>query len=255
MKTNAITKFFKELHLSMRKHSPEILTGLGIAGMLTTTITAVRATPKALMLIEKKKQEKQTDKIKPIDVIRVAWKCYIPSIVIGIASTGCIIGASAVNLRRNAALATAYSLSESALKLYKDKVIETIGEKEEQKVRDAIARDRVEKTPLKTNEVIITERGNTLCLDVLSGRYFTSDMETIKKAVNEMNHRMLQEMYVSLNDFYYEIGLESTKIGDRLGWNSFRGLIELSFSSQLASDGRPCLVIDYSNPPTYDYDK
>ena len=35
------------------KHSPEILTGIGIAGMVTTTVMAVRATPKALDLLEK----------------------------------------------------------------------------------------------------------------------------------------------------------------------------------------------------------
>ena len=60
-------------------------------------------------------------------------------------------------------------------------------------------------------------------------------------------------MYVSLNDFYYEIGLPSIKLGDDIGWNIDNGYIDLHFSSQLAEDGRPCLVIDYLYGPRYDY--
>ena len=86
-----------------------------------------------------------------------------------------------------------------------------------------------------------------------SGRYFKSDIEKIKKAECELNRQMLDDMYVSLNDFYYEIGLDSVKLGDELGWNVDSGYIDLSFSSQLASDGTPCLVIDYSVAPRYDY--
>ena len=173
MKTKTLSKIIKEISLSIKKHSPEILTGIGIAGMLTAIVTSVRATPKALKLIEEKKKELQVNKLKTIDIVKPSWKCYIPSAGISVVSISCIIGASAVNTRRNAALATAYSLSESALKLYKEKVIETIGEKEEQKVRDAVSKEHVERRPIEKNEVVITERGNTLCLDVLSGRYFT----------------------------------------------------------------------------------
>ena len=56
-----------------------------------------------------------------------------------------------------------------------------------------------------------------------------------------------------LNDFYYEIGLDNIKLGDELGWNIDDGYIDLSFSSQLASDGTPCLVIDYKIAPRYDF--
>ena len=46
-----------DVKTTLSKHAPEILTGIGIAGMVTTTVLAVRATPKALMLIDAKKQE------------------------------------------------------------------------------------------------------------------------------------------------------------------------------------------------------
>ncbi len=92
-------------------------------------------------------------------------------------------------------------------------MIETIGEKKEQTVRDAIANDRINKNPVSRREVIITEKGNTLCYDAISGRYFKSDIDKLKKAENELNRRMRDEMYISLNEFYYEIGLNPTKIG------------------------------------------
>jgi len=244
-----LSNIAKGVRTAMIKHSPEILTGIGIAGMITTTVMAVRATPKAIKLIEEEKDRQNKESLKPLDVIKTTWKCYIPAAITGGLSIACLIGASSVNARRNAALATAYTLSESALKEYQEKVIETIGEKKERAIRDAIAKDRIEQDPVTSKEVIITERGNTLCYDTCSGRYFKSDIDKLKKAENELNRRMRDEMYISLNEFYYEIGLNPISIGDDLGWHIDRGYIELSFSSQLADEGTPCLVIDYRVAP------
>lgn len=248
-----LSQIAKSVQMTVSKHSPEILMGIGIAGMLTTTILAVRATPKALRLIDEKKEELETDKLTPVDTVKTCWKCYIPAAVSGSLSVACLISANSVNARRNAALATAYALSETALKEYQEKVVETIGEKKEQVVHDAIAKDKVTKNPVSTSEVIITEKGNTLCYDTVSGRYFKSDIEKLKKAANELNFRLRDEMYVSVNDFYYEIGLKSISIGDDIGWNIDRGYINLKFSSQLADDGTPCLVLSYGVGPRYDY--
>lgn len=251
-----LSNIAKSLQVAMRKHSPEILTGIGIAGMITTTILAVKATPKALMIIEEHTGYNHDGFIEgpsKTEIVKLTWKCYIPSAIIGGVSICCLIGASSVNFRRNAALATAYTLSESALKEYQEKVIETIGEKKEQSIKDAIAKDKLEQNPIVNREVIITEKGNTLCYDVISCRYFRSDIDTIKKIVNELNRRMRDEMYISLNDFYYELGLNGSSMGEDLGWNIDDGYIDLNFSSQLAEDGTPCLVIDYQLEPRYDY--
>jgi len=250
-----LSKIAKGIRTAISKHSPEILTGIGIAGMVTTTVMAVRATPKALILIEDKKAENDVDELTLVETIKTVWTCYIPAAVTGCLSIFCLIGASSVNVRRNAALATAYTLSESALKEYQGKVIEAIGEKKEQSVRDAIAKDRIDRDPVSNREVIITERGNTLCYDVISGRYFKSDIEKLKKAENELNRQMRNDTYISLNEFYYEIGLNPTSIGDDLGWSIDHGYIDLNFSSQLADDGTPCLVIDYQVAPRYEYNR
>lgn len=243
----------KTIRSGLAKHSPAILTALGITGMIGTTVLAVKATPKALDLIENKKEELDKDKLTVVETVKATWKCYVPAAITCATSAACLIGASSVHTKRNAALATAYKLSESALIEYRDKVVETIGEKKEQSVRDAIAKDHVEKNPVTNNEVIITDRGYTLCYDELSGRYFYSDIEKIKKAANELNRQMLNDMYVSLNELYYELGLEGTKLGEQMGWNVDRGLIDLKFSATVSADDRPCIVLDYRVPPMYDY--
>jgi len=248
-----LSKITKSIRTVVNKRSPEILTGIGIAGMITTTVMAVKATPKALVLIEERYRDESDERPRWKTYIKGAWTCYIPSAVVGTLSIFCLIGASSVNVRRNAALATAYTLSESALKEYQEKVIETIGEKKEESVRDAVAKDRVDRNPVSSREVIITERGNTLCYDVISGRYFKSDMDKLKKIENELNRRLRDEMYISLNEFYYEIGINPISIGYDLGWNIDHGYIELTFSSQLADEGTPCLVIDYRVAPRYEY--
>lgn len=238
------------------KRSPEILTGIGIAGMITTTVLAVRATPKALQLIEEKKNEDWVDELSPLEVVKTAWKPYVPAAVTGITSVACLIGASSVNAKRNAALATAYKLSETALTEYREKVIETIGEKKEKTVRDKVAEERVKKNPVSKSEVIITNNGTTLCFDPISARYFKSSIDKIKRAENELNKQMLHDIsgYVSLNDFYDELGLDHTSVGDDLGWNVDR-LIDISFSSQLNDNGEPSVVLDYLVAPKYDFYK
>ena len=255
MKATNVSNFVNSIKTTLIKRSPEILTGIGIAGMITTTVLAVTATPKALKQIEEKQKEEQVDHLTPVETVKTAWKPYIPAAVTGTVSVACLIGASSVSARRNAVLATAYSLSETALKEYREKVIETVGEKKEEVIRDKVAKERIEKNPVKNQEVIVTEKGNTLCYDVISGRYFKSDIEKIRKVENYLNKKMIDERYVSLNDFYYELGLKCTSLGNDLGWNINDGLINLNFSSQLTEDEEPCLVIDYNIAPRYDYSK
>lgn len=250
-----LTNFFKSTRTFLEKHSPEILTGIGVTGMITTTVLAVKSTPKALILIEEKKKELGIDELTAIEVIKIAWKPYIPALALGIASISCIIGASAVNAKRNAALATAYAISERTLVRYRDKIIDTIGEKKEKEVREKIAQDEVDKNKVSNNGVIVTSKGNTLCRDAISGRYFRSDIDKIKKIVNELNRQMIYQNYISLNDFYYELGLDSVKNGSVLGWNLDSGLIELDFSTCLAENDEPCVVIDYLVGPRYEFDK
>lgn len=255
MQPKKFSKIGSHIKAGISKHSPEILIGVGIAGMLTTTVLAVKATPKALTLIEEKKKEKGLERLTVVDTVKATYKCYLPAAGLAAASIACLVGSNKISAKRTAVMTTAYTIADTAYREYRSKVIETIGEKKEEAIRDKIAKDKIEKNPVEKNEVVIIDKGNTLCYDVLSGRYFKTDIDKIKKAENELNRTLIYDMYVSLNDFYRKVGLEELPLGDELGWKCDDGLLELSLSSQLTSNDEPCLVINFNVSPRYDYYK
>lgn len=258
MKTNDIQKTVRNLGHVMSKNSPTILTGLAVAGLVSTTVLAVKATPKALELIEEERlyreSESENGSVEPFnlkDFILLTWKCYIPATAMGVVTMACIISANSINLKRNAALASMYSLSEVALKEYQAKVVETIGKNKEQKIKDDIKQDRINNNPVRESEIIVTGKGDTLCYDSLSGRYFKSDIEHIRRSLNKLARDMMSDMFISLNDVYYALDLSSTKLGDLVGWHVDDGLVEPEFGSLLTENGVPCLVLDFVDEPRY----
>lgn len=252
-----LARLLKNAQSSVIKHSPEILTGLGIAGMITSTVLAVKATPKALKLIEEEKEREEVDELTALETVKVAWKPYIPAIATTIVSTACLIGASSVSARRYTALTAAYKLSESALAEYHEKVVESIGETKERVIRDKVNQEQIDKNPINNSEIYITKEGDTTFLDPLSKRYFKCDIDLIRKTENKLNKEMLHDPfgYVSLNDFYDEIGLDRTDLGDKIGWNIGKGMIDIHISPGLTKDDKPCIVLDFTVPPAWDFDK
>jgi hypothetical protein len=255
VKVPDVSNIAKTVQTKAVKHSPEILTGLGIAGMFFSVVSAVKATPKALELIENAKEEKvrkiHETTLSKTEVVKATWKCYIPTAISLGLSTTCLIAGNTVNGRRNTTLAAAYALSESALKEYQSKTLEIAGPKKEQQIKDAILKDKVEKNPVKSTEVLMTGNGETLCMDSVSGRYFKSDKTKIDATVNKLNFQLRREMFVPLNDLYYELGLPPTKLGGDLGWNVDDGEIEFYYSYAGADNGDPCMVVDYNIKPQY----
>lgn len=250
-----LPKSLRTFEMSVRKHSPEILTGIGVAGFLTSTILAVKATPKAMTLLdERKKKERlsKNTKLPPVEIIKTTWKCYVPTVATAAIATSCVIGGQAKSLKRNTALAAAYSMSRSALKTYQDKVIETIGEKKEREIQDEIAKDKIKNAPVGKNEIIVAGDGKIRCYDPTSNRYFYSTVDHLRKTEIKLAKDLISSMFVSLSDYYYEVGLSPTNISDDLGWNSDDDL-ELSFSSQLDENDNPCLVVSFMVGPRTDY--
>lgn len=251
-KTN-VKGLAKSVKYNVGKYTPQILIGVGIAGMVTTTVLAVKATPKAMLLMNEAQREKGSD-LTVKEKIQVAWKPYIPAVATGVISVGCLIGSSNVSTRRTAAIATAYKLSETALSEYKDAVIETIGEKKEKQIKEKVASEKIKNNPVDSSQVVITGGGETLCYDTISGRYFKSDIEKIKKVENEINYALRNDDYISLNYLYDRLGLANTSIGEDLGWNIDRdGYLEFNLGSHIADNGQPCIVLDYNVAPKYDY--
>lgn len=255
---NVVTLFASE-------HRTSLMVGGGIAGMVIAGVTAVRVTPKASMLLEERRCSKHDAYLENTeanpqltikDYIQVTWKYYLPPIALATVSAGAIIFAHKVDRKENAALAAAYAISESRLKEYSEKVLETVGEKKEKEVRNAIDKDRVNNNPPVDGEIISTGQGDTLCMDAWNGRYFYSDIEVLRRAAVDLSRAVLNDETVTLNDFYDRIDLPQTKNGDFFAWEigNHHEMIELSFSSQLDFKKRPVLVMDFKFAPTY-YDR
>lgn len=256
MKFN-VNKVFKTVQKNVSKHGPAILTGVGIAGMITTTVLAVKATPKALEKIEVAKREEKKEKLTPVETVKVAWKPYIPAAITCVASTACLIGANTVNAKRNAALATALKLSETAYNEYRDKVVEEVGEEKEKVIREKANEERIKQQLVFHEEgVVHTGNGNTLFYEPISKTVFRSSRNSIEKSINDLNWKMTygNEPYISLEDFLDALKLPSYALGNELGWSTVKGLIDVTFTPATTDVGEPCLSIEYLIPPEWDFD-
>lgn len=247
------TKFAKEFG----KRSPVILITLGIGSGIAAIPLTVKATLKASELIEEEKcarvERDESEEMTAVEVVKTAWKPFVPVAATSVFSVACLIGSFSVHSRRNAALAAAYKISETALANFKDAAIEELGEKKVTEIKKKASTKHMEDTPYKSTEVVMIGNGTVLCYDDISGRYFKSDRETIRAAVNDCNYQLQNEMFISLNDFYEKIGLPYTSYGSKAGWNIDQYPFEVLFDSKIADDGTPCMVISYNIEPRINY--
>ena len=236
------------------QNSSSVLLGIAIAGVVSTGFAVAKASIKADKILEEMEYTAETtpttkEKFKAVAPI------FIPSIVIGSATITCMCVSHSIDLRRQAALASLYSISEKAIKEYESKVKEVVGEKKAGQIKDEIHKDHITNNPPVEDDIIRTGNGDTLCYDEWSGQYFYSDAETIRSAVNTLNEAMNNsDDFISLNALYYELGIRQTKLGDEIGWHRhYEGLIDLMFSSQLSQNNKPCLVMDFYNSPGFKF--
>lgn len=258
-----LTSLSKLILKFTQDNSPSLLTAVGVAGTVTTAVLAAQAGFQAGRIIEEETEAEAKAALLANkefylpdlqQKFLMTWHLYIPPVLTGAITVSCIIGATLIQNRRAAALAAAYSLSERAAREYKDKVLEKFGETKERQVRQAIAEDRVRENPAPQTLVNEIPESQVLCYDSYTARYFRSDMETLRRAENQINHMIVHNMYASLSDFYSHIGLDRTKISDDVGWNADR-MLELRFSTTISDNDRPCLVMDFDVEPIRGYSR
>jgi len=241
-----------------KEHSPEILIGAGVVGMATSSVLAVRATPRALELMEDKKAELGVTYLTRKEVAQTTWKQYIPAIGLGVVSASCIILGTSQNMRRNTALATVYALSESTLREYEVKTKELVGEEKAKEIDTEVNKSVALKRQVQTNTIIEnrdsgyvahTGNGDTLIYDSLSGRFFRSSVNAVERAVNSVNHSLNNEYIMTMNDLYNEMDVPTVGVGSLLGWKSDKESIEITFDSDVDKLGNPFLILSYINKP------
>lgn len=236
--------------------NPAVLTGVGVAGLVSTSVLAFRVGHLVGMNYDRYSdayEEAGRSRLKTI--LKQEWREFIPVLAVGGMTITAIIASQRISSGRVAAIAGAYSVTDQAFREYREKVTEQIGKNKEQGVRDAIAQDHVSVNPPDANLIVFADTTDTIMLDKLTGRYFTSNIEKVRKAANDINQKIINEMYASQNDFYELIGLPKIGMGDDLGWNT-DGMLDLNFSAAIIPEsGKPCVVIDYRFQPIMDFYK
>ena len=273
----------------VEQKSPAILTGIGIGSFVGCAVLAVKATPKAIQLMDMRAQEKYCEFLEPatppneyetyeewldikdltvvpprvyfnvltpVEVVKSSWKAFIPAVSLGVVGIVCLIGAARVSSARNAAFAGAASIAEKALYEYQQKVIDILGEDQANEIRDELAKDRVVKIDAADisgeNETVCSRPGGSWIYDPITDRKWKSDLETVRAAMNDFNHDLIGGVYGTLNDWYYCLGVKGVSIGDDLGWCSDK-LLDIRFSAMVLDNGEPAIVLDYETLPNAKY--
>ena len=248
LKLSILTKQAKK---AIADNSPAILTALGVTGTLTVAYLTGKASFKAAEIIREAEAERETKgdpELDNWDKVDLVWREYIPAAGIAAMTVSAIIGANHISTKRVAAFASAYSMAEKGFNQYKDKVLEKVGEKKEGEIRDEVARQHLKDHPYSRSPIIITGHGDHLCFDSYSGRYYQSDIERVKSAVNDINYQVHAQDSASLSDYWALIGLEPTQVSDDIGWTPDRKL-DIHYTSELTKEGVPCLVTTFLNTP------
>lgn len=233
------------------KHEPELLMGAGISGMIFATVYSVRATSLAIKKLQAVDEQNLTKKKK----FKLVWRLYLPVVASLGVSTACIIGGNRVSNKRTAALAAAYTVSETALQEYRNKTMEIVGPKKEQQIHEAVSADATTQAYNNGNTtVVLTGDGDSLFYEPLSGRFFKTNWNKVLRAANELNSAALTGIdgTITLSDWFDKLGLAKTEISDTMGWNidnGPKGLIEVTIDSSITPENVPCGSIFYVNRP------
>ena len=233
----------------LKRNSSTILTCVGAVGVVATTVTAVRATPKAMRLIEQGKEEKGAELTK-FETVKMAGPAYIPTVVLGVSTIACIFGANILNHRNQASLMSAYALVDRSYKDYRAKVEELYGEEGTAQVKAAIAKDTYEEGAYEL------EDGKRLYYDFYSERYFESTPAEVKRAEYELNRTLMMEDIAYLNEWYHHLDLEPLEHGLDWGWNTCANMdaywqtwIDFHHEKVVMDDGLECIIISFLQDP------
>jgi len=241
----------KSITAATKKRSPELLIGVGIGGMIAAIVTAVRATGDMNKDIEKVKEEtkEMPKKERQKEVVKTVAKHQWPTAVIFSLSLLAIVSADKIHCKRNAAMAVMVQAAEVATQEYRNVVREVAGEEKAKEV-ERIYEERIRDVPTRSepSNVHIITGDEYWIYDEFTNTMFRSDANIVNAAVNECNRRILEEMYISLEEFYDEIGIKSAKVNTSVGWNNTIGHIKIKWDASLI-EGRPCATIEYVNKP------
>lgn len=252
--TKSISRTFSKALFQMKKHSPEILIGVGVVGTVASTVLACKATTKLNGILEEhkntvdrihecSKNPESTEEYTQEDVSKALTvtyaktglniaKLYAPAALLGVASLSCIIGSHVVLRKRNVAIAAAYAALDKGFKDYRGRVIEEFGEEIDKRLKYNLKTEEVEETVVDENG---KEKKTKKVIDFFDGdlsphaRVFDAqscywektpeyNLLFLRAQENYANDLLNSRGYLFLNEVYDMLGFEKTKSGQVVGW-------------------------------------
>ena len=237
----------------LKRNSRLIMTIIASGGVITTTILAVKATPKALKLLEEAKEQKG-EELTVSEKIRVAWKPYIGTIVSGSGTIFCILAINYISKKNQASLVSAYTLLENTYNQYRDKIKKLYSDDS-----DFLARQEIVQAQYDPHYEVGDKQ---LFFDYQSMRFFESTMDNVVMAEHQAIEVLQARGYLRLNEYYDMLGIPRVDYGYTIGWADIEScdpydVKELTFNYEKIYVGNnkdiECWIISYNIPPTFDY--
>ena len=233
------------LKLQLKRGSPTILTCLGAAGLIFTTISAVKATKEATERIKydsRLNHDGDSYAYTKAEAVKSAWRCYIPTVMLGASTLVCIFGANALNKKQQAALTSAYMLLNNTYKEFVKKDTDAA-------VRKAVVEDKADSIDISPSEE------KALFYEFNYGDFFEYNLAELLSAEYQFNKQFISRGYACLNDLYDLIGLPKTQVGETIGWTEHDGRPWIDFEHELVEleDGMECYIINIPELPFPNY--
>lgn len=243
----------------LKKRKPDILTFIGLGGMVAFGIMMYRSRPAVEEALDKELEETH----EPLTKRQTAWvyvRTLWPTLAIGGASAVCIVFGNREHNKRNAALATAYYISESTLKTYQEKVIEEIGEKKEKEIQAKVAEERSKKAEFRDDVVTVIEDKGPWILDTYANppQFYRMSLEKVRRVAAEQTLNLRDYNYISVQEFYEALDVDMPENLDdfgfeHLGWNtSWCSKIEVEFDHimrEVQGEVQPVAVMRFRERP------
>lgn len=252
---NKVSRSVHKFGFKVKKHSPEILLTTGIVGVVASAVMACNATTKISTILEETKEtvdvihatvedpemaEQYTveDSKKDLAIVYAQTgvklaKLYGPSVVLGVASIGCILASHNIIHKRNVALSAAYAAVDGSFKAYRKRVVDRFGAELDRELKYNIKNEEIEEEVVDAKGKKKKVKKNIQVSDgVFASEYARFFDETclgwekdaeynlafLTQSQNYFNNVLQEKGYVYLNDVYKHLGIPDTKIGQVVGW-------------------------------------
>lgn len=255
---NTVTRSLHRAGFKLKKHSPEILVGAGIVGVVGSTIMACKATTKLDEILEEPKEKIEKihelvenpemvpegkeytveDSKKDLTIVyaqsalKVA-KLYAPAVVLGTVSIAAILGGHDILRKRNVALAAAYTAVDKGFKEYRGRVIERFGEELDKELKYNIKAKEIEETVVNEDGTETTVKKTVNIADPnatsIYARFFDDgcngwskdpeyNLMFLKDQQRYANDLLKTRGHLFLNEVYDMLGIPRSSAGAVVGW-------------------------------------